>query len=391
MTDHTADVLVIGGGAAGLMCAITAGRRGRRVVVLDHGEKIGRKILISGGGRCNFTNLTAGPGNYLSANPHFCKSALARYTPQDFILLVERHGVAYHEKHLGQLFCDGSAKEIVALLLAECREAQVSLRHPVAVEQVAPGSRFQVTASDGTYHCASLVIACGGLSIPTIGATDLGYRIARQFGLPLVATDPALVPITLGGAELQAGLSGVSFPGAVSCGSMCFEDGLLFTHHGLSGPAMLQASSYWHPGEPMTIDLAPEVSLHQELAAVRASDGGLSVSALLAEHLPRRLIQQFLPQALLELPTGRISDRQIRQLAEQLHAWNLLPAGTEGYRKAEVTRGGIDTRELSSQTMEARRVPGLHCIGEVVDVTGWLGGYNFQWAWASGHACGSVA
>ncbi len=390
MAVRSTEVLVIGAGAAGLFCAITAGRRGRSVVVLDHADKIGKKILISGGGRCNFTNLHAGPGNYLSANPHFCKSALSRFTPGDFVDLIVRHGIPYHEKKLGQLFCDGSAKDIVRMLLSECAEARVELNHPVSVEAIEKQERFHLRTTAGEFHCDALVIACGGLSIPTIGASDFGYRIARQFAIAVVETDPALVPITLESDELHADLSGVSLQGRARAGGVEFEDGLLFTHRGLSGPALLQASSYWRRGTAISIDLSPEVELAALLSAARSAGSREPARAVLAGHLPKRLVQAFVPAHAGEVPAEALSDKQLDALARTFHGWTVHPSGTEGYRKAEVTRGGVDTRELSSQTMEARRVPGLHFIGEVVDVTGWLGGYNFQWAWASGHACGSA-
>ncbi|MBA3709527.1 MAG: NAD(P)/FAD-dependent oxidoreductase [Planctomycetes bacterium] len=386
------DVLVIGAGAAGLFCAITAGARGRSVAVLDHAEKLGRKILISGGGRCNFTNRSAGPDNFLSQNPHFCKSALARYRPEDFIALVERHGIAYHEKKLGQLFCDGSAKEIVDLLLSECTDARVEIVPGCRidrVERVEAGAGFRIATSCGGFTGAKLVIATGGLSIPTIGATDFGYRIARQFGLAIVATEPALVPFTLGEQAGLGELSGVSADATATSGAVSFRENILFTHAGLSGPAILQISSYWNRGQPVDIDLSPE----RDLAALLDQARGSAPKALLSTHLgavlPKRLVQRWL-QSHDDRPLNQLGPRDLARIAEMFHRWRVVPTGTEGYRKAEVTRGGVDTRELSSQTMEARRAPGLHFIGEVVDVTGWLGGYNFQWAWASGHAAGSA-
>ncbi|HYE07474.1 MAG TPA: NAD(P)/FAD-dependent oxidoreductase [Planctomycetota bacterium] len=382
------DVLVIGGGAAGLYCAITAGRRGRSVVVVDHADKLGRKILISGGGRCNFTNRDAGPANYLSANPHFCKSALARFSPEDFIALVERHGIAYHEKKLGQLFCDGPAKQIVDLLLAECAAANVAIVTGCRVASVDRDERFTIVTDRDTFSAERVVVATGGLSIPTIGATDFGYALARRFGLKIVATDPALVPFTLGAADGMADLSGVSADAVVRTAAAEFREHLLVTHAGLSGPAILQVSSYWRHGAPVTIDLAPERDLAAMLADAKRAGVKALASNHLGEFLPKRLAQRRLAALGVDKPVAQLGARDIAAIADALHAWRVVPSGTEGYRKAEVTRGGVDTAELSSQTMEARTVPGLHFIGEVVDVTGWLGGYNFQWAWASGNAAG---
>jgi hypothetical protein len=383
------DCLVIGGGAAGLWCAITAGRRGRRVAVLDHADRLGKKIIISGGGRCNFTNLHASPANYLSANPHFCTSALARFSPEDFIAEVESHGIAHHEKKLGQLFCDGSAKQIVAMLLQECERAGVVIMTSCRIDQVTRTERFVVETSLGVYDSERLVIATGGLSIPQTGASDFGYRLARQFGMPLVATEPALVPLTLPAQDGLDALSGVSTDSEVEAGGQSFREHLLFTHRGLSGPAILQASSYWRAGSELSIDLLPEQDVAAALIAARSAGKGL-VSGVLGEVLPRRLASLWLDRHGGDRPVASLSDRVIAELHTALHCWTLVPAGSEGYRTAEVTRGGVDTRALSSQTMEAREVPGLHFIGEVVDVTGWLGGYNFQWAWASGHAAGSA-
>jgi hypothetical protein len=392
---RSCDVVVIGGGAAGLFCALTAGRRGREVVVVDHADKLGKKILISGGGRCNFTNRYAGPDNYLSSNPHFCKSALARFSPDDFIALVDRHGIAWHEKKLGQLFCDVSAKQIVELLLAECADAGVAIDCGRRVERVerhadaaAPQRRFTVSTAQGDYACDRLVIATGGLSIPTIGATDFGYRIARQFGLAVVATDPALVPFTLPTGDGLGELSGVSADAVVCAGGAEFRENILFTHVGLSGPAILQISSYWRHGETVTIDLLPDADLAALLGAAKASGAKALAANWLGERLPKRLVQAWGARLRLDRPVAQLSGAEIAAIAAAFKEWTLVPSGTEGYRKAEVTRGGVSTAELSSQTMEARRVSGLHFIGEVVDVTGWLGGFNFQWAWASGHAAG---
>lgn len=388
------DVVILGGGAAGLMCAITAGRRGRSVLVLDHADRLGKKILISGGGRCNFTNTGASPAQYRSQNPHFCTSALARYRPQDFLALVEAHGIAWHEKTLGQLFCDGSAKEIVALLLAECASAGVTIRCSTRIDGVersdAAPVRFTVATDDGPIAAESVVLATGGLSIPTIGASDLGYRLARHFGLPVVRTDPALVPFTLPGSAGLAELSGIAIDVTVSCNGKTFAEALLFTHAGLSGPAILQISTWWNPGDAIVIDLLPGRDAAAWLRDRRRHAGAVTLAKLLGEHLPKRFVQHWGAERGLDRPVGSVGDVDLDRLAHDLQAWTLTPSGTEGYRKAEVTRGGIDTNALSSKTMEARSVPGLYAIGEVVDVTGWLGGYNFQWAWASGHCAGLV-
>ena len=390
------DVVVIGGGAAGLMCAITAGKRGRRVVVLEGSNRIGKKILMSGGGRCNFTNLHVEPSRYLSGNPHFCKSALSRYTQWDFIALVEKHGIAYHEKTLGQLFCDDSSKDIVAMLAAECEAAGVTILTDCADVQVKSEPPYSVSCSRGIFRCESLVIASGGLSIPKMGASDLGYRLARQFSLNLIDTVAGLVPFTLTGAlhEMSTRLSGVSCNATVTAGSKSFTESILFTHRGLSGPAMLQASSYWKPGEALQIDLLSGADAAELLLTSKAARPKASLRAVLSEHLPKALVgelQEIFWPTLGGRSLAEIGDRDINRIAENLHAWSLKPAATEGYRTAEVTLGGVDTDELSSKTMECKKHPGLYFIGEVVDVTGHLGGFNFQWAWASGHAAGEVA
>ena len=390
------DVVVIGGGAAGLMCAITAGKRGRRVVVLEGSNRIGKKILMSGGGRCNFTNLHVEPSRYLSGNPHVCKSALSRYTQWDFIALVEKHGIAYHEKTLGQLFCDDSSKDIVAMLAAECEAAGVTILTDCADVQVKSEPPYSVSCSRGIFRCESLVIASGGLSIPKMGASDLGYRLARQFSLNLIDTVAGLVPFTLTGAlhEMSTRLSGVSCNATVTAGSKSFTESILFTHRGLSGPAMLQASSYWKPGEALQIDLLPGADAAELLLTAKAARPKASLRAVLSEHLPKALVgelQEIFWPTLGGRSLAEIGDRDINRIAENLHAWSLKPAATEGYRTAEVTLGGVDTDELSSKTMECKKHPGLYFIGEVVDVTGHLGGFNFQWAWASGHAAGEVA
>jgi len=388
---HSFDVIIIGAGAAGLMCAIEAGKRGRSVWLIDHSAKIAEKIRISGGGRCNFTNLHTQPQCYLSQNPHFCKSALRRYTPQDFIALVRKHGIAFHEKKLGQLFCDDSAKQIIAMLLTEAREAGVRLANPVqvhAIEIIAGG--YRLNTSQGEQTCASLVIATGGLSIPKIGATPFGYQVAKQFGLNIIPPRPALVPLVFDGAlraRCQA-LSGLSVEAEVRFGKQCFAEGLLFTHRGLSGPSILQISSYWEEGEPIVINLAPGTEVLAFLKAQKQSQPKLHINNALAEILPRRLAQSICDEHNSNGPLANLSDARLAALASAVNAWQIKPVGTEGYRTAEVTRGGVDTRELSSQTMEATKQPGLFFIGEVVDVTGHLGGFNFQWAWSSGYVAG---
>lgn len=386
------DIIIIGGGAAGLFCAFTAGRRGRKVLLLEHAEKVGKKILISGGGRCNFTNLFAAPENYLCRNPNFHKSALARYTPHDFIELVQRHGIRYHEKKLGQLFCNDSAQEIVQMLLRECERAGVTIRTGCRVESVDKQSdHYVITTNQGRFESAALVIATGGLSIPQMGATDFGYRIAKQFGLKLVQTRPALVPFTLGEADRRVlgPLSGVSVDALVSSEKHAFRENILVTHQGLSGPAILQISSYWQPGTAISIDLLPDNDATEWLAAERTSQKELKT--LLGQYWPQRFAQAWAQMNATAKPLRQYSNKELQDITERLHHWRLTPNGTEGFRKAEVTAGGVDTDELSSRTLEARRVPGLYFIGEVVDVTGWLGGYNFQWAWASGNAAGSAA
>ena len=386
----TFDVVILGAGGAGLFCAAVAGARGKSVAVLDHNDKPGKKILISGGGRCNFTNLGARAETYLSQNPHFAKSALSRYTPQDFLALVERHGIAWHEKKLGQLFCDGSAKEILAMLLAECSAAGAELHLGTSITSVErTETGFRLATSRGKYDCAKLVLACGGLSIPPIGASDFGYRLAQQFGMEVVRTQAALVPFTLSPQDLLD-LAGVAVDAEVTCGGVNFSEAILFTHKGLSGPAILQISSYWNAGQPVLIDLLPGDDLARRIRAANASGAKQTLPNLLAELLPKRLAQAWVTRHRIPEQVHHLTESEIERIAACVHRWNLLPAGTEGYRTAEVTRGGIATSELSSKTLEAKKVPGLHCIGEVVDVTGWLGGYNFQWAWASGHAAGSA-
>jgi predicted Rossmann fold flavoprotein len=385
------DVVVIGGGAAGLMCAFVAGRRGRRVVVLEHNERVGRKIEISGGGRCNFTNVNTTAANFISRNPHFAKSALARYTPADFVALVGRHGIRYHEKKLGQLFCDEGSRQIIEMLLEECDAAGVRVLTGCRVEGVSKGALFQVKTNRGEFESESLVVATGGLSIPKLGATDFGYRLARQFGLKVLQPEPALVPLTLAPRDLAGfqPLSGVSVPAVVRCDGAEFAENVLVTHRGLSGPAVLQISSYWSRGLELSVDLLPGVDARALLTSKRAA--GAELHTALAGRLPKRFAQVW---AELFAPPRHLrayTDAELEKVAATLHDWRILPAGTEGFQKAEVTRGGVSTDELSSKTLEARKAPGLYFVGEVLDVTGHLGGYNFQWAWASGHAAGGDA
>jgi hypothetical protein len=389
VNQHSFDVLILGAGAAGLTAAIEAARRGRSVAVLERAERPGKKILISGGGRANFTNLHTRPDNFLSANPHFAKSALARYTPADFIRLVERHGIAYHEKTLGQLFCDGSAQQIVDVLMSECADGGVRVLLSTAVREVRrndSSGAFSVDAGKNAYTAPALIVATGGLSIPKIGATGFGYDIARQFGVPIETCRPALVPLTLSGAELAhfADLSGVSAPVIASCGKRSFRDKILFTHRGLSGPAILQISSYWKLPESIRIDWSPEQHLLAPLRAAHARRDLAAAKAALRAQLPLRLADRLIEAASPQSWTNHALD----ELEHRLHAWTIAPSGTEGYEKAEVTAGGVSTSALSARTMECRSVHGLYFIGEVVDVTGQLGGFNFQWAWASGAAAG---
>jgi len=390
----TTEVIIIGAGAAGLMCAATAAARGRQVLLLDHANKAGKKILMSGGGRCNFTNLYTEPANFLSGNPHFCKSALARYTQWDFIELVARHGVPYHEKKLGQLFCDHKSSDILAMLLAECTETGVELRLDTsvqAIERVEGGYRLQTSA--GAAHCQSLVIATGGLSIPTLGATGFGYQVARQFGHTVLPTRAGLVPFTVTDPALKvlcSELSGTSVDCVVSCNGQSFRENLLFTHRGLSGPAMLQISSYWQPGDELVIDLLPGLDALGWLQEQALARPNIELKTLLADVFTRKLAVLLCDSWFASRALKQYAPAELREVAERLGSWRLVPAGTEGYRTAEVTLGGVDTREVSSKTMESQKSPGLYFIGEVLDVTGQLGGFNFQWAWASGHAAGEV-
>ncbi len=394
------DVAVIGAGAAGMMCAAAAAQRGKRVVLIDHATKLAEKIRISGGGRCNFTNINAGPANFLSENPHFAKSALSRYTPQDFLALVKKYRIAHHEKHRGQLFCNDSAEQIIEMLKAECAAGDVHWRMPAKVESLAKtDTGFLLQTDSGEIDTAAVVIATGGLSIPKIGATDFGYRVAKQFGLELIEPRPALVPLTFDEAQWQpfASLSGISLEVDVETGSLKgrkatgarFREDLLFTHRGLSGPAILQISSFWLPGTPIVINLLPEMDVAQVLIEGKGTIKK-QLGNVVAQWLPARLAEGLLQAHgfALDARLADMPDAQLRKVGQALNAWTLTPNGSEGYRKAEVTRGGVDTRELSQQTMMANKVPGLYFIGETVDVTGWLGGYNFQWAWASGMAAG---
>ena len=383
------DVIVIGAGAAGMMCAATAGQRGRRVLLLDHAAKLAEKIRISGGGRSNFTNVHARHDCYVSENPNFCRSALAQYTPQHFIALMERHGIAYHEKKLGQLFCDDSSQQLIDILDAECRAAGVDRRMEVTVHQVGRNETFQLETSAGSFSCESLVIATGGLSIPQIGATAFGYQIAEQFGLPVTRLDPALVPLTfhVEDAARFAPLAGVSLDTEVRIGKVRFRENVLFTHKGLSGPAILQISSYWQPGQEIVINLLPDLDAEAWLEE-RAGSEQLLANAMGELGWPKRFAEAWLDGQGANVRGKDLAPKKRRQLAETLHNWRVLPNGTQGYKKAEVTRGGVSTKALSSKTMMANEVPGLFFIGEVVDITGWLGGYNFQWAWSSGFVAG---
>jgi hypothetical protein len=384
------EVIIIGAGAAGLMCAIEAGRRGRSVLVIERNEKPGKKILISGGGRCNFTNHSTPPISFLSENPHFAKSALSRFTPQHFIGLVEKHGIAYHEKTLGQLFCDESSREITGMLLKECNETGVTILTGCEVEKIEKSEGFHLKTNRGEFDCESLVIATGGLSIPKIGATNFGYKIAEQFGIAVNEPRPALVPLVWNGQDknIYSELSGVSIDVKVSLGKTLFRENILFTHRGLSGPAILQISSYWKTGEEISIDLLPDVDLGKIFE--EESDSKQELSTLLSKYLPKRFVQVWCEQNAPSQPINRYGKKSLGELANKLHRWVIKPAATEGFEKAEVTAGGVDTNELSSKTMETMKVKGLYFIGEVVDVTGWLGGYNFQWAWSSGWAAGQA-
>ena len=391
MTDF--DVVVLGAGAAGLFAAMRAGQRGRRVLLLDHADEPGKKILISGGGRCNFTNTGSVPDRFISANRHFARSALARYTQHDFIALVQKHRIAFHEKTLGQLFCDGSARQIVQMLLAECAAAGVDLRLRHRVTDITRGSRFSIATDHGAFTAESLVLATGGLSIPKMGATGFAHDVARRFGLPIATPRPGLVPLTFDGAtlDLMRPLAGVALPVIARCGPAAFPEAMLFTHRGLSGPAALQVSSYWQPGAPVAFDLLPGQDATALLLAAKRARPKAEPRTILADLLPQRLAQALAATHLPPRIMGEIGDAPLKALGALLKAWRPEPSGTEGYAKAEVTLGGVDTDALSSKTMAAKDVPGLFVIGEAVDVTGWLGGYNFQWAWSSGWAAGEAA
>ena len=390
MSMQKVDVVILGAGAAGMICALEAGRRGRRVVLLEHAERVGKKILISGGGRCNFTNINTRAENFLSENPHFAKSALARFTPTDIIAMVERHGIRYHEKTLGQLFCDRSALDIVTMLERECAEARVTLITGTRILSVIHDAKFRVETPQTTFEADAVVVATGGLSIPKMGATGFGYHLAEQFGLHIVDCRPALVPLVFNPEDRDqwCDLSGVSTEVIANAGTHkkrgSFREKMLITHRGLSGPAILQISSYWQPGKEIVIDLAPEIEVLKPLFAPTARRDPATATLALRDVLPARLAERWLALH----PPASWTNASLTSMEQQLHAWNITPAGTEGYAKAEVTAGGVDTAELDAKTMQSRKVPGLYFIGEVVDVTGWLGGYNFQWAWASGVSAG---
>ncbi len=385
------DVIIIGAGASGLMCAIEAGKRGRNVLVVDHANKAGKKILMSGGGRCNFTNYSIEPNNYISHNPHFCKSALSRYSQWDFLALIGRYHIPFHERDHGQLFCDDSAKDILDMLLAECDKAGVVVQLNTRIDSVERlAGRFHLKTGNGTFTCESLVVATGGLSIPKMGATPLGYKIAEQFGINVLPTSAGLVPFTLRPEDKEkfSALSGIAVLCTVGNKRQSFTENVLFTHRGLSGPAILQISSYWRAGEEIEINLLPRLNLEIELKLKRGQKIKNKLKTILEGYLPKRLISIFLPEDLLDVSLQDLSDKQIHRLADQLHSWTIKPNGTEGYRTAEVTSGGVDCDAVSSKTMASKQVPGLYFIGEVLDVTGWLGGYNFQWAWSSAWCAG---
>ncbi len=381
------DAIVIGGGAAGLFSAITAGKRGKRVLVIEHNQEVGRKIVISGGGRCNFTNLDVTAENFVSQNPHFCKSALAGFTPHDFIELVRKHKIAYYEKTLGQLFCRESSRQIVDMLMTECSKAKVEIRTGCTVKSFGHGDGFEIETSQGKFTSAKLIVACGGLSFQKIGATGFGYDIARQFGLKIVETRPSLVALVMAG-KAYTPLAGVSMEVIASCGHQSFRENIVFTHRGMSGPAVLQISNYWRTGEPVSFHLTPQTDVLKHLTTNRASRKNLN--NILGEILPQRFADAFAEKGFNNKPLYQMNERELDALIEKLNSWPVRFSTTEGYDRAEVTLGGVSTNELSSKTMESKKMPGLYFIGEVVDVTGWLGGYNFQWAWSSGFAAGNA-
>jgi predicted Rossmann fold flavoprotein len=391
-SNRHADVLIIGGGAAGLMCASTAGYAGKHVIVLEGSKRCGKKILMSGGGRCNFTNTGTSPKNFISQNPHFCKSALARYSPNDFIELVERHGIAYHEKELGQLFCDDSSKQIVSMLFDECQWAGVEIVVDCQIQRIERADCFVVHSNQGIFFANKLVIASGGLSIPSMGASGFGYDIAKQFGHSIIATRAGLVPFTLSGKPLEqyAELAGLSLPVLVKTSAAEFSNALLFTHRGLSGPAILQASSYWHLGEAIEINLLPDIDLNKYLLTLQQQGHKAELKTVLSELLPKRLAQLLCTDFFSNKAVNQYTHGELKQIAYSLQHWTITPSGTEGYRTAEVTLGGVNTDEISSSTFESKRCPNLYFIGEVLDVTGHLGGYNFQWAWACAQAAGKA-
>jgi predicted Rossmann fold flavoprotein len=390
---ETFDAIIVGGGAAGLMCAIAAGRRGKRVLVIEHANRVGKKILMSGGGRCNFTNTGTTPENFLSANPHYCKSALARFRPADFIAMVERHDIAYHEKELGQLFCDDSSKQIVRMLVDECEMAGVRIETGCTIDRVRDGDALlHLDTTQGSLGTPALVVASGGLSIPSMGASGFGYELARQFGHRVLPTRAGLVPLTLSGKHQErfAELSGVALPVEARCNGTGFRNFMLVTHRGISGPAILQISSYWNPGDDLRLDLLPDGDAMEWLREQQAERPASELRTVIADRFPKRFAQRLCEIWMPSKPMRQFRETELREIATLLNDFPLIASGSEGYRTAEVTLGGVDTDELSSTTMQSKRVPGLYFVGEVVDVTGWLGGYNFQWAWASGHAAGSA-
>jgi len=387
---HSSQVIIVGAGAAGLMCAISAGKRGRKVLLLDHAKKVAQKIFISGGGRCNFTNLYVEADNYISDNPYFCKSALSRYTQYDFMALLDKYQISYEEKKLGQLFCSGKAQQIIDLLLNECREAGVKIITDSQIQKLYKSDKFYLQTSQGDFNCESLVIATGGLSIPKMGATDYGLKVARQFDLNVIKPQAALVPLWLETKVLEVtkNLAGISVDSAVSCNGVAFRENILFTHRGLSGPAILQISNYWHPGQKVEVNLLPDMDLVEQIQTWQQNRPKAELKTLLSDFLSKRLVQLWLEKFASNKSINQYSPTELQHIVDIFQNWTFIPPGTEGYRTAEVTRGGVDCNELSSKTFAAKKVPDLYFIGEVLDVTGWLGGYNFQWAWSSGHCAG---